>query len=356
MLSSRGFSIALVVQATITAGNDGHQIITCYNECGVPSDSGDAMVASANTARGNDEDIGGEWASDGVCDDGGDGATFDSCELGADCTDCGPRSQSVDAATVGGPSNNPVDYFLDWTLTLILAISNEAVLELLKRYFFKPCQTKAATARAQQPVCGAKVSCFGCWCVSLALDLALITLCIVWKTGDLPQAANVTRGIAALNVPGELPVVYSLDGDAAMGVDFRVTSHAVCSFHVDVLMGIASLHAVLSLPWHAAPPRIHLIGGQTKRKLILYGVSLGWIPFVLGLIFQFHKDWITALNDPLLPVMAIGHYTILGWTFVLAFVQQWHHYLREEKLNESQAEAENEDRRGQVRLTELFSA
>ena len=30
-------------------------------------------------------------ASDGACDDGGPGAVSSGCELGSDCTDCGPR-------------------------------------------------------------------------------------------------------------------------------------------------------------------------------------------------------------------------------------------------------------------------
>jgi hypothetical protein len=31
------------------------------------------------------------WNSDGTCDDGGPGASYASCSLGTDCTDCGPR-------------------------------------------------------------------------------------------------------------------------------------------------------------------------------------------------------------------------------------------------------------------------
>ena len=30
-------------------------------------------------------------SSDGICDDGGDGSTYDVCEIGSDCDDCGPR-------------------------------------------------------------------------------------------------------------------------------------------------------------------------------------------------------------------------------------------------------------------------
>ena len=39
-------------------------------------------------------------AKDGTCDDGGNGASFGTCDLGTDCTDCGPRSPNnvVDTA------------------------------------------------------------------------------------------------------------------------------------------------------------------------------------------------------------------------------------------------------------------
>jgi hypothetical protein len=30
-------------------------------------------------------------SGDGACDDGGEGSDFDICELGTDCSDCGPR-------------------------------------------------------------------------------------------------------------------------------------------------------------------------------------------------------------------------------------------------------------------------
>lgn len=33
----------------------------------------------------------GKWAGDGMCDDGGPGATNSECEYGSDCEDCGPR-------------------------------------------------------------------------------------------------------------------------------------------------------------------------------------------------------------------------------------------------------------------------
>ena len=32
------------------------------------------------------------WAADGGCDDGGLGADYTACDLGSDCTDCGPRT------------------------------------------------------------------------------------------------------------------------------------------------------------------------------------------------------------------------------------------------------------------------
>lgn len=32
-----------------------------------------------------------QWANDGVCDDGGSGSTYNLCDLGTDCADCGAR-------------------------------------------------------------------------------------------------------------------------------------------------------------------------------------------------------------------------------------------------------------------------
>jgi len=34
------------------------------------------------------------WDHDGKCDDGGSGSTFDVCEFGTDCDDCGPRGST----------------------------------------------------------------------------------------------------------------------------------------------------------------------------------------------------------------------------------------------------------------------
>lgn len=34
-----------------------------------------------------------QWSGDGVCDDGGTGSEYDGCELGTDCDDCGPRTE-----------------------------------------------------------------------------------------------------------------------------------------------------------------------------------------------------------------------------------------------------------------------
>jgi hypothetical protein len=40
------------------------------------------------------------YASDGFCDDGGEGALYDVCDIGTDCSDCGSRTAS-DASTTG---------------------------------------------------------------------------------------------------------------------------------------------------------------------------------------------------------------------------------------------------------------
>ncbi len=53
-------------------GNEWDGPVLCEDTCG---------------PRGNE----GAWADDGACDDGGPGAEYNECELGTDCTDCGPR-------------------------------------------------------------------------------------------------------------------------------------------------------------------------------------------------------------------------------------------------------------------------
>jgi hypothetical protein len=53
------------------------------------------------TSACSDECIGTpNWASDGWCDDGGPGAEYSGCELGSDCTDCGPRGTGGPGATI----------------------------------------------------------------------------------------------------------------------------------------------------------------------------------------------------------------------------------------------------------------
>ena len=42
------------------------------------------------------------WAGDGACDDGGPGAEFAECDLGTDCTDCGPRGCNREHPCEGG--------------------------------------------------------------------------------------------------------------------------------------------------------------------------------------------------------------------------------------------------------------
>jgi len=47
------------------------------------------------------------YAADGECDDGGPGSLYSVCELGTDCTDCGPRGTS----TVDAGSESTADWF-----------------------------------------------------------------------------------------------------------------------------------------------------------------------------------------------------------------------------------------------------
>ena len=56
-----------------------------------------------------------EFANDGECDDGGEGADFDECSLGTDCGDCGPRTVDTNTGTAdagsgqGCPGGCPVN-------------------------------------------------------------------------------------------------------------------------------------------------------------------------------------------------------------------------------------------------------
>lgn len=48
------------------------------------------------------------YASDNDCDDGGSGSEFSACTFGADCTDCGPRTQTFEALPPPLPSPPPL--------------------------------------------------------------------------------------------------------------------------------------------------------------------------------------------------------------------------------------------------------
>jgi bacterioferritin-associated ferredoxin len=36
-----------------------------------------------------------QFAFDGECDDGGVGSVYSICEVGSDCSDCGPRANAI---------------------------------------------------------------------------------------------------------------------------------------------------------------------------------------------------------------------------------------------------------------------
>ena len=71
-----------------------------YAVCGFGTDCDDCGVRRAGEGGGPGPQPGGQelctdtcqWAGDGECDDGGVGAMYAECDLGTDCTDCGPRS------------------------------------------------------------------------------------------------------------------------------------------------------------------------------------------------------------------------------------------------------------------------
>jgi len=62
---------------------------------------------SDDSASGSDDDVTlctneCRFDSNGVCEDGGPGATRDECEFGTDCTDCGPRTVSSTGGSASG--------------------------------------------------------------------------------------------------------------------------------------------------------------------------------------------------------------------------------------------------------------
>jgi len=71
----------------------------CDEHCPMPDPDCDPLTPvdgdlCADTCR---------WAADGECDDGGPGSGYDLCEIGTDCTDCGPRPAAGSCASVGEP-------------------------------------------------------------------------------------------------------------------------------------------------------------------------------------------------------------------------------------------------------------
>ena len=94
-------------------------IALCPLACS-PSSTGPAANDNTNT---NDNDPGDTvtlctdtcvWAMDGECDDGGPGSAYSLCDLGTDCTDCGPREVESDDPDV---PDTPDDGFGQQTVT-----------------------------------------------------------------------------------------------------------------------------------------------------------------------------------------------------------------------------------------------
>ena len=67
------------------------------------------------------------FADDGVCDDGGPLASYDVCELGTDCNDCGYRNMDVRGETL----RDIVDWFMDKLYLAILTPTTAGVEWLL---------------------------------------------------------------------------------------------------------------------------------------------------------------------------------------------------------------------------------
>ena len=66
-----------------------------------------STLLCAETCIGNPQ-----WASDGICDDGGPGSAYTDCQYGTDCSDCGPRNnQSTVSSLKASKSWEAIDSF-----------------------------------------------------------------------------------------------------------------------------------------------------------------------------------------------------------------------------------------------------
>lgn len=55
-----------------------------------------------------------EYANDGECDDGAEGALYDACDVGTDCSDCGPRPRGTYADLYGDAYSNSYGDYADY--------------------------------------------------------------------------------------------------------------------------------------------------------------------------------------------------------------------------------------------------
>ena len=88
----------LLVASCVTAVDD--EVTCMYAEDGNCDDASYASATTSLCEPGTDsidcdatalcEDTC-IWTGDGDCDDGGEGSITSTCDLGSDCTDCGPR-------------------------------------------------------------------------------------------------------------------------------------------------------------------------------------------------------------------------------------------------------------------------
>lgn len=93
------------LRACIAAASSCDDLIACAGastcSCDVDVTCSPGCACDVHCGSTTDPDAGGgggggctdtcTYAGDGACDDGGPGSEFSICELGTDCTDCGPR-------------------------------------------------------------------------------------------------------------------------------------------------------------------------------------------------------------------------------------------------------------------------
>jgi hypothetical protein len=148
------------------------------------------------------------WVGDGVCDDGGFGSSFSVCDLGIDCTDCGPRYSQGDTRRLGVAG---MDAKVDGQNRVQVAFTEEGSSFTALQYIFRDTQ--------------------GNWTEPLEIDGP--------NTND---RYNVGRDVAMDIDSGNKPTFVYFDGESGVPYIYDMTNNIVSG-----LTGINGINAPLDI-------------------------------------------------------------------------------------------------------------